>query len=265
MSLSTATRLRRPPTTQSPPPRTSSRATLRAARARRASAPRCTTSDAAPAAAEEETSFVPVLLLKDIPKGSRKLVSAGGKTALVFWYREQLYAVEPRSPASGAYSDGFISARFTQDGCIECPQTDTTFDLKSGEIRSWYPNNPVLRAITPTDTCRPMETFPVRISEAAGPLLGETVEVDFENSNLARAGVEVLSLALTSGGADSSVERNNVYGIEPREYVQDGSEVGDDGSEGSRRKPRPATLIAGFVAVVAVVTVVAALARLALS
>lgn len=44
-----------------------------------------------------------------------------------------------------------------QDGCIICPSTKSTFDIKTGEIREWYPDNPVLRAITPRDTCRPME------------------------------------------------------------------------------------------------------------
>ena len=46
--------------------------------------------------------------------GSRKVVSALGKSALLFWYRDALYATEPRSPAEGAYSQGFLTARFTQ-------------------------------------------------------------------------------------------------------------------------------------------------------
>ena len=89
--------------------------------------------------------------------GSRQQVGASGKTALLFWYRDEVYAVEARSPAEGAYSEGFLAARFTQDACIECPSTKTTFDLKTGEIKAWYPDNPVLRALTPIDTCRPME------------------------------------------------------------------------------------------------------------
>jgi hypothetical protein len=42
----------------------------------------------------------------------------GGKTVLLFWYRNQIYAIEARSPAEGAYSEGFIKAKFTQDFCI---------------------------------------------------------------------------------------------------------------------------------------------------
>ena len=43
-----------------------------------------------------------------------------------------------RSPAEGAYSEGFIAAKFTQDFCIECPATSSLFSLKSGEIMSWW-------------------------------------------------------------------------------------------------------------------------------
>ncbi len=35
---------------------------------------------------------------------------------LMFWYRNQIYAIEGRSPAEGAYSEGFIRAKFTQVG-----------------------------------------------------------------------------------------------------------------------------------------------------
>eukprot|EP00882_Tetradesmus_deserticola_P026856 GHRQ01029668.1.p2 GENE.GHRQ01029668.1~~GHRQ01029668.1.p2 ORF type:complete len:100 (+),score=3.44 GHRQ01029668.1:405-704(+) len=32
----------------------------------------------------------------------------------MFWYRNNIYAIEARSPAEGAYSEGFIKAKFTQ-------------------------------------------------------------------------------------------------------------------------------------------------------
>lgn len=37
-----------------------------------------------------------------------------------------------------------------QDGCIICPSTESTFDLKTGEVKEWYPKNPVLRVLTPS-------------------------------------------------------------------------------------------------------------------
>ncbi len=70
-----------------------------------------------------------------------------------------------RSPAEGAYSEGFIKAKFTQDYGIECPSTGSVFSLQDGSILSWYPTNPVLRAITPQDTCRKLEIFPVRLTQ----------------------------------------------------------------------------------------------------
>ena len=144
------------------------------------------------------------------PAGTRKEVTAGGKQILLFYYRDSLFAIESRSPAEGAYSEGFATARFTQDGCIICPVTSSTFDIKTGEagcettratrggwradagwgagpaagpararcfasggresgnlprglqIRDWYPTNGVLRMLTPKDSCRPMEVFPVK-------------------------------------------------------------------------------------------------------
>ena len=37
-----------------------------------------------------------------------------GASVLLFWYRNQMFAIEGRSPAEGAYSEGFIKAKFTQ-------------------------------------------------------------------------------------------------------------------------------------------------------
>ena len=32
---------------------------------------------------------------------------------------------------------------------------------------SWFPNNPVLRMLTPQDTCRKLEIYPVQLSQEA--------------------------------------------------------------------------------------------------
>ena len=49
----------------------------------------------------------------------------------------------------------------------ECPGTGTLFSLKDGSIASWYPNNPVLRLLTPKDTCRALEIYPVHLGQEA--------------------------------------------------------------------------------------------------
>ena len=64
----------------------------------------------------------------------RKEARVQGKGVLLFWYRNQIYAIESRSPAEGAYSEGFADAKLTQDFCIECPTTKTLFSLKTGEV-----------------------------------------------------------------------------------------------------------------------------------
>lgn len=46
--------------------------------------------------------------------GVRKEFDVEGRQVLMFWYRNQIYAIEARSPAEGAYSEGFIKAKFTQ-------------------------------------------------------------------------------------------------------------------------------------------------------
>lgn len=53
--------------------------------------------------------------------------------------------------------------RVFQDGCIVCPSTDSTFDLRTGEIKEWYPKNPVLRALTPA--LRKLFTYRVKTDE----------------------------------------------------------------------------------------------------
>ncbi|CAM6105292.1 unnamed protein product [Calypogeia fissa] len=119
-----------------------------------------TTSIAAEAAAAPEDSWVPVIPVSALPRGERRLIRQDGDTVLLLWYKDELYALENTSPAEGAYSEGFFNARLTPDGCIVCPSTETTFNLKTGEIVDWYPTNPILAFLTrPT---RMMEIYPVK-------------------------------------------------------------------------------------------------------
>lgn len=48
--------------------------------------------------------------------GVRKEFDVEGRQVLMFWYRNEIYAIEARSPSEGAYSEGFIRAKFTQVG-----------------------------------------------------------------------------------------------------------------------------------------------------
>lgn len=197
-------------------------------------------------ASETETkdTFVPVLKLSELEKGSRATVETeNGKTILFFWYRNEIYGIESRSPAEGAFSDGFKDARFTQDGCIECPSTKSTFSLTTGEVKTWYPDNPVLRAITPQDTVRPLEVFPIKVTD-------ETILVDPYNTNIGSEDTsDGAATPTTRGGATSSAERNNVFGIEPQMYLTTGEEIDMEQDTFGNSKLDPATLAISTVAV----------------
>ncbi|XP_027361120.1 LOW QUALITY PROTEIN: uncharacterized protein LOC113869145 [Abrus precatorius] len=108
-------------------------------------------------------NWIPVVPMAALPKGERRVIIQDGETILLLWYKDQVFAIENRSPAEGAYTEGLINAKLTQDGCIVCPTTDSTFDLQTGEIKEWYPKNPVLRVLTPA--LRKLFVYPVKTDE----------------------------------------------------------------------------------------------------
>ncbi|XP_057793719.1 uncharacterized protein LOC131010286 [Salvia miltiorrhiza] len=116
-----------------------------------------------PVAAEDGKNWVPVVPLAALPKGERRVIIQDGETILLLWYKNDVFAIENRSPAEGAYSEGLLNAKLTQDGCIICPTTDSTFSLETGEIKEWYPKNPVLRALTPP--LRGLFIYPVKTDD----------------------------------------------------------------------------------------------------
>eukprot|EP00899_Mesostigma_viride_P025395 jgi/Mesvir1/603/Mv26072-RA.1 len=131
--------------------------------------------EGAATATATDGSWIPVLALEGLPRGERRIVSAGGFTMILFWYKNEIVAVENRSPAEGAYSEGFKNARLTQEGGIRCPVSDSVFDLKTGEVVEWFPNNAVMRAITPKDGVK-LNVFPVKVDpEKISVLVSQTV------------------------------------------------------------------------------------------
>ncbi|XP_021858401.1 uncharacterized protein [Spinacia oleracea] len=108
-------------------------------------------------------NWVPVVPLSALPRGERRVIIQDGETILLLWYKDAVFAIENRSPAEGAYSEGLLNAKLTQDGCIVCPTTDSTFDLRTGEIKDWYPNNAVLRVLTPA--LRGLFVYPVKFDD----------------------------------------------------------------------------------------------------
>lgn len=186
-----------------------------------------------------DPSYISVLTREQLPKGERREVIVDGKQIVVFWYRNELFACEARSPAEGAFSTGFLTANFTEDYGIICPGTDTVFSLKTGEILDWYPSNPVLRFIIPKDTCRPLEIYPVKLTKDA-------VYVSFSEGNLGG----VLSMR-SKGGSNTASEGDNVFGIEPRVYYDNAvSSTTTETTSSSRLQDlNPATVFISTIAV----------------
>jgi hypothetical protein len=70
--------------------------------------------------------------------GVRKEVEVDGTAVLLFWYRNAIYAIQARSPAEGAYSEGFIKAKFTQArACESRPRQCTYGDGAIQEFAHW--------------------------------------------------------------------------------------------------------------------------------
>ena len=70
-----------------------------------------------------------------------------------------------------------------------------------------YPNNPVLKVLTPQGTCRKLDIFPVKMTQ-------EAISVDV-------SGVSDSSFVPQGkGGADSSIDLNNVFAEEQRPYYE---------------------------------------------
>ncbi|KAJ7982725.1 Rieske domain containing protein [Quillaja saponaria] len=153
-------------------------------------------------------NWIPVVPLAALPKGERRVIIQGQETILLLWYKDEVFAIENRSPAEGAYSEGLLNAKLTQDGCIVCPSTDSTFDLQTGEIREWYPKNPVLRVLSP-----PLSTlyvFPVKTDE-------ENIYISIEGGVKSDASAEIVF----SGKAQPGASATDVNVEEVRMVVDD--------------------------------------------
>ncbi|XP_061374154.1 uncharacterized protein LOC133316423 [Gastrolobium bilobum] len=156
-------------------------------------------------------NWVPVVPLSALPRGERRVIIQDGETILLLWYKDQVYAIENRSPAEGAYSEGLLNAKLTQDGCIVCPTTDSTFDLRTGDIKEWYPNNPVLRVLTPA--LRALFVYPVKTDE-------QNIYISMRGNLKSDASAEIVF----SGKAQPGVTASDVNVDEVRMVVDEDQE-----------------------------------------
>lgn len=59
-------------------------------------------------------NWVPVVPLAALPKGERRVIIQDAETILLLWYKDDVFAIENRSPAEGAYTEGLLNAKLTQ-------------------------------------------------------------------------------------------------------------------------------------------------------
>ncbi|KAI3512971.1 hypothetical protein L1887_20294 [Cichorium endivia] len=171
----------------------------------------CKAADVSSSGVSEDTkNWVPVVPLSALPKGERRVIIQDGETILLLWYKDEVFAIENRSPAEGAYSEGLLNAKLTQDGCIMCPATDSTFDLRNGSIKEWFPKNPVLRVLTPA--LRNLFVYPVKVD-------GENIYINMGRSAPSAASAEIVF----SGKAQPGITATDVNVDETRMVVDEGS------------------------------------------
>lgn len=153
-------------------------------------------------------NWIPVVPLAALPKGERRVIIQNDESILLLWYKDEVLAIENRSPAEGAYTEGLLNAKLTQDGCIVCPSTDSTFDLRTGGVRDWYPKNPVLRALTPI--LRSLYIYPVKTD-------GENIYISLGGGASSDASAEIVF----SGRAQPGATATNVNVEEVRMVVDE--------------------------------------------
>lgn len=59
-------------------------------------------------------NWVPAVPLAALPKGERRVIIQDDETILLLWYKDEVFAIENRSPAEGAYSEGLLNAKLTK-------------------------------------------------------------------------------------------------------------------------------------------------------
>ncbi|KAJ8618701.1 hypothetical protein MRB53_014887 [Persea americana] len=177
-------------------------------------------------------NWVPVVPLAALPRGERRVIIQDGETILLLWYKDAVFAIENRSPAEGAYSEGLLNAKLTQDGCIVCPTTDSTFDLLTGEIKEWYPNNPVLRVLTPA--LRKLFVYPVKTDS-------ENIYISMGGSLKSGVSAEIVF----SGKAQPGMTASDVNVDEVRMVVDE--DVGGFGFTGKNELINGKAAIIGFL------------------
>lgn len=95
----------------------------------------CKAAEASSSVAEASSeNWVPVVPLAALPKGERRVIVQDGEAILLLWYKDEVFAIENRSPAEGAYTEGLLNAKLTQVGLNSQPHHHLKFSIKSTSL-----------------------------------------------------------------------------------------------------------------------------------
>nr|POE67027.1 ethylene-responsive transcription factor [Quercus suber] len=97
------------------------------------------------------------------------------------------------------------------DGYLVCPTTESTFDLRTGALKEWYPKKPVLRALTPA--LRNLFVYPVKTDE-------ENIYISMKGGLSSDASAEIVF----SGKAQPGITATDVNVDEIRMVVDEGQQ-----------------------------------------
>lgn len=97
----------------------------------------------------ERLDWVTIVPMGMLPKGDRLVLNHNKESVMLFWFKEKIYALENRSPVAPMFEEGFAQAVITEEGLITCPVTQSKFDIRTGAVIDWLPNDPFLRLLTP--------------------------------------------------------------------------------------------------------------------
>ncbi|KAF9587984.1 hypothetical protein IFM89_006863 [Coptis chinensis] len=102
--------------------------------------------------------------------------------------------ISNRRSVSSAGNEIFV-VQIATDGCIVCPSTDSTYDLRTGEVKDWYPKNVVLRVLTPS--LRPLFVYSVKLD-------ADNIYISLEDGVPYGASAEIVFSGKAQPGATAS-------------------------------------------------------------
>jgi nitrite reductase/ring-hydroxylating ferredoxin subunit len=104
-----------------------------------------------------------VLATEELAADGRQVVKIAGRSLLLLNHGGQIYAVNNICPHLKL---PLKKGKITEDGAIVCPWHRSSFDLETGNVKTWCPWPPAVGTILgKVSSESPLPVFPTRIEE----------------------------------------------------------------------------------------------------